>query len=98
MRITLLPSYLLHFVAQYRFYWVFPGDSVIKNLLANATDVGLIPGLGRFPEEGNGNPFQYCLENSMDRESWRATCKRVGYVLATNQQKQQVPESKLRVL
>ena len=48
MRITLLPSYLLHFVAWYRFYWVFPGDSVIKNLLANAADVGLIPGLGRF--------------------------------------------------
>ena len=74
MRITLLPSYLLHFVAQYRFYWVFPGDSVIKNLLANATDVGLIPGLGRFPEEGNGNPLQYsCLGIPMDRGAWQAT-------------------------
>ena len=34
----------------------------------------LIPGLGRSPGEGNGNPFQYsCLENSMDRGAWRAT-------------------------
>ena len=40
----------------------FPGVSVVKNLLANAGDVGLIPGLGRFPGEGNGNPLQYaCL-------------------------------------
>ena len=40
---------------------------MVKNLLANAGDVGVmgsIPGLGRFPGEGNGNPFQYsCLEN-----------------------------------
>ena len=86
MRIALLPSYLLHFVAQYIFDWGLPGDSVMKNLPANAGDVGLIPGLGRFPEEGNGNPFQYCLENSMDRESWWATCKRVRYDLATKQQ------------
>ena len=35
---------------------------------------GSIPRLGRFPEEGNGNPLQYtCLENSMDRGAWRAT-------------------------
>ena len=35
-------------------------------------DLGLIPGLGRSPEKGNGNPLQYsCLENSMDRETWR---------------------------
>ena len=40
----------------------FPGDSVVKNLPANAGgmgDVGLIPGLGRFPGEGKGNPLQY---------------------------------------
>ena len=37
-------------------------------------DVGLIPGLGRFPGEGNGNPLQYsCLENPMDRGPWQAT-------------------------
>ena len=41
----------------------FPGGSVVKNLPANARDMGLIPGLGRFPGEGNGNPLQYsCLE------------------------------------
>ena len=49
----------------------FPDDAVVKNLPANAGDTGeegLIPGSGRFPEEGNGNPLQYsCLEDSMDR-------------------------------
>ena len=46
----------------------FPGGSVVKNLLANAGDAGLIPGLGRSPGVGNGNPLQYsCLENPMDR-------------------------------
>ena len=46
----------------------FPGGSVIKNLPANAGDVGLIPASGRSPGEGNGNPLQYsCLENPMDR-------------------------------
>ena len=40
----------------------------------NAGDPGSIPGLGRSPGEGNGNPLQYsCLENSMDRGAWRAT-------------------------
>ena len=42
-------------------------------------DVGLIPGLGRAPGEGNGNPLQYsCLENPMDRGDWRATVQRVA--------------------
>ena len=42
----------------------FPGGSVAKNLPANAGDSGLIPGLGRSPEEGHDNPLQYsCLEN-----------------------------------
>ena len=55
---------------------------VVKNHPANAEDIidaGLIPGLGKFPEEGHGNPFQYsCLENSMDRETWQATVHRVA--------------------
>ena len=55
----------------------FPGGSVLENPPANAGDIGdagLIPGLGRSLEEGNGNLFQYsCLENSMDREAWKAT-------------------------
>ena len=51
-----------------------PGGSVVKNL----RDVGSIPGWGRSPEGGNGNPFQYsCLENSMDRGAWWATAHRV---------------------
>ena len=45
-----------------------------KNPPAKAGDAGSIPGSGRSPGEGNGNPLQYsCLENSMDREAWRAT-------------------------
>ena len=41
---------------------------VVKNLPANAGDTGSIPGLGRFPGEGNGNPFWYsCLDNPLDR-------------------------------
>ena len=46
----------------------FPGGSVVKNLPADVGDLNSIPGLGRSPREGNGNPLQYsCLENSMDR-------------------------------
>ena len=45
----------------------FPGGSDGKAFACNAGDLGLIPGLGRSPGEGNGNPLQYsCLENSMD--------------------------------
>ena len=52
----------------------FPGGSVVKNPPANATDMGLVPGLWRFPGEGNGSPLQYsCLGNSMDRGAWQAT-------------------------
>jgi len=59
----------------------FPGGSVIKNLPANAGDVILIPGLGRSPGEGNGNPLQYfCLGNSMDRGAWGAKVHRVAIV------------------
>ena len=41
-----------------RSFWGFPGGSVVKNLPANPRDKGLIPGLGRSPGEGNGNPPQ----------------------------------------
>ena len=52
----------------------FPGDSVVKNLPANAGDMGLIPGSGRSPGEGNGIPFQHsCLENPTDRRVWWVT-------------------------
>ena len=52
----------------------FTGGSGVKNLPASAGDVGSIPGLGRSPGEGKGNPFQYsCLRNSMDGGAWWAT-------------------------
>ena len=52
----------------------FSGGSLVRNLPANAEDIGLILGPGRSPGEGNGNPLQYsCLENLMDRGAWRAT-------------------------
>ena len=51
----------------------FPGGSVEKNLPATAGDSDSIPGSGKPPAGGNGNPLQYsCLENSMDREVWQA--------------------------
>ena len=46
----------------------------VKNLLANAGELGSVPGSGRPPGEGNGNPLQYSyLENPMDRGTWEAT-------------------------
>ena len=54
--------------------WGFPGGSVIKNLPANTEDMSWIPGLGRSPGEGIGNPLQCsCLGNPMDRGLWQAT-------------------------
>ena len=54
----------------------FPGGSVLKNLPASAGDagdLGSIPGLGRSPGGGNGNPLQYsCLKNPMGRGAWWA--------------------------
>ena len=45
-----------------------------KASVYNAGDPGSIPGSGRSPGEGNGNPLQYyCLENPMDRGAWQAT-------------------------
>ena len=53
--------------------WGFPDGSMVNNQPANVADVGSIPGLGRSPGEGNGNPLQYsCLGNPMDRGAWRA--------------------------
>ena len=52
----------------------FPHSSVSKESACNTRDPGAIPGLGRFPGEGNGNPLQYsCLENPMGRRAWWAT-------------------------
>ena len=55
---------------------------MVKNPPANAVDirdVGLIPGSGKSPGGGHGNPlWDSCLENPMDREAWRATAHRVA--------------------
>jgi len=52
----------------------FPSGSVVKNLPANTEDVGWIPGSGRLPRGGNGNPLQYsCLGNPINRGTWWAT-------------------------
>ena len=51
----------------------FPGGLDGKDSACNVGNPGLIPGLERPPEEGNGNPLQYsCLENPMDRGAWKA--------------------------
>ena len=61
----------------------FPGGSARKESACSVEDVGLIPGLGRSPGEGNGYPRQYsCLENSMERGTWQAMymgSQRVGH-------------------
>ena len=51
----------------------FPGGLAVKNWPANARDMGLIPGSGRSPGEGNGNRLQYsCLGSPTDRGAWQA--------------------------
>ena len=50
---------------------LFPGGSEGRASVYNVGDLGSIPGLGRSPEEGNGNPLQdYCLEDPIDRGAW----------------------------
>ena len=62
------------FYSSVKFIEDFPGGSGVKNPSANAGDVGLVPGSGRFPEEGNGYSLQYsCLGNPMERGAWWAT-------------------------
>ena len=65
----------------------YPGGSGSKESACSAGNLGSIPGFGRSPGEGNGNPLQYsCLGNPTDRRAWWAIIhevKRVGYDLAT---------------
>ena len=67
---------LFSFYSHYNETTGFQVVLVVKNLPANAGDIrdsGLIPGLGRSPVEGNGNPLQYsCLEDPVDRGAWCA--------------------------
>ena len=56
----------------------FPGGSDIKECACNGGDLGSVPGLGKSPREGHGNPLQYsCLENPKGRGAWWATVRRV---------------------
>ena len=76
MRIKFGNSYRL-FDNNYR-HPGFPGGLGGKESACNVGSLGLIPGLGRFPGGGHGNPFQYsCLENPMDRGAWRGTVHRL---------------------
>ena len=67
----------------------FPGGRVVKSRPVSAEDsgdAGLIPGSGRSPGEGHGNPPQYfCLENPTDRGAWRATVREVAELDMTEQ-------------
>ena len=57
-----------------KLFSVYPVGSALKNLPANARDLGLIPGSERSPGEENGNPLQYsCLGNPMERGAWQVT-------------------------
>ena len=59
----------------------FPGGSDGKEFTSSERDLGLIPGFGRFPKEGNGYPLQYSgLEDFMDRGIWEATVHQVPRV------------------
>ena len=72
-RVSLLVTYFMYSSVG------FPGGSEVKASAFNAGDLGLIPGSGRSPGEGNGNPLQYsCLENPMDRGDWWATVHRAA--------------------
>ena len=69
-----IPKCLLWVVMVIKTQKDFLGDLDGKESACNAGDLGSIPGSGRSPGEGNGNPFQYsCLENPMDGGAWRAT-------------------------
>ena len=60
---------------------LFPGSSDGKESVCNAGDPSSIPGSGRSPREGNGNPLQYSgLRNPMDRRAWWATIHKVTRV------------------
>ena len=68
-------------ITLYYTLWASEVVLVVKNLhpVQETGDVGSIPGLGRSPGEGHGNPLQYsCLENPLDREAWWTTVHRIA--------------------
>ena len=68
-------------------YMVSPGGSAVKNPPASAGALGSVPGPGRYPGEGNGNPVHYsCLGNPMDKGArWATKLQRVRHDLAAKQ-------------
>ena len=61
----------------------FPDGSVVKGSAINSGGAGSIPGLGRYPGEGNGNPLQYsCLGNPMDKGDWQAMADMIQVIQA----------------
>ena len=72
----ILSSFIFNFTSD---LFGFPGGSEVKASACNVGDLGSIPGSGRSPGEGNGNPLQYsCLKNPMDGGAWWATVHRVA--------------------
>ena len=68
---------LLKYLGKIIIFVGFPGGSDGKESACNAGDMGSIPGLGRSPGEGNGNPLHYSYwENPVDRGAWHATVHR----------------------
>ena len=74
-------------------FWGFAGGSDGKEPAYNAEDLGLIPGSGGSPGEGNGNPPQYsCLENSMDREPARLRTELVVFLPSDKFSEMKLPD------
>ena len=74
----------------------FPGGSAVKIPPAKAGDAYSVPGLGRSPGEGNGNPLQYSfLKNPMDRGTWRATVHRVTKSVDATEHKHKTHQASL---
>ena len=73
--------------------WVPLIAQLVKESACNAADPGSIPGLGRSPGEGSGNPLQYsCTEKAMDRGAWQATVHGVARVRHDLETKPPLPE------
>ena len=75
---TLRPTEVNYLPQHHVAYKEVPGGSDHKESTCNVRDMDSLPGLGRPPGGGNGNPLRYsCLENPMDRGAWQATVQRV---------------------
>ena len=69
---------MLCFLREDKLWLGFPGGIVVRDSPASAGDTGSVPGSGRHPGEGSGNPLQYShVENPTDRGAWQAAVHRV---------------------